>query len=158
MEADDLWVESYQGEVLGHVLFSWLAEREADPLRRRALEALALMEGATRELAEPVLERRGVGPGDTEATVALGTSMAEGAAELPWTEFLGYFQPEISQFLAKYRRLVALSEDDEERVVAETYVAHEQALETFLRRSLGQEHGDPLEPILALPHVAAKLP
>ena len=35
-----------------------------------------------------------------------GTALTESAAELPWTEFLGAFQPEVSEFLAKYRRLV----------------------------------------------------
>jgi hypothetical protein len=155
MEADELWVESYQGEVLGEVVFSLMAERADDPERRRALRALALLERSTKELAEPLLERRGVDPGDTGTTEVEASRLADTAAELPWPEFLGFFQPEVSEFLAKYRRLVALSRDDYEREVAEAYVAHEEALETFLRRSLGEEPGDPVEAILALPHVAA---
>jgi hypothetical protein len=155
VEIDDLWVESYQGEVLGEVLFTLLAERQGDSDRRRALQALALLERTTKELAEPVLERRGVDPGDPETTVAEAAAMADGVTELPWTEFLGYFQPEISKFLDKYRRLVVLADDAYEREVAQAYVAHEEALETFLRRSLGEEDGDPLEAIFALPHVAA---
>ena len=39
--------------------------------------------------------------------------------------------------------------------IAEAYVAHEEALAAFARRVLGQEAGEPLEQILALPHVAA---
>ncbi len=32
-------------------------------------------------------------------------------------------------------------------------LAHEQALESFVRRALGEQEGDPLEAILALHHV-----
>jgi hypothetical protein len=158
VEADDLWVDSYQGEVLGGVLFTLLAERQSDPDRRRALRALALLERTTKELAQPVLERREIDTGNTNATVADAAAMADGVTELPWTEFLGYFQPEISKFLDKYRRFVLLASDEYEQEVAEAYVAHEEALETFLRRSLGEEDGDPLEAIFALPHVAAASP
>jgi hypothetical protein len=158
MEADELWVESYQGEILGEVVFSLMAERAGDPLRRQALQALALLESSTRQMAEPLLKRRGIDPGGTEATVSEATAMASTAADLPWTEFLGFFQPEVSEFLAKYRRLVVLARDEYEREVAEAYVAHEEALETFLRRSLGEEPGDPLEAILTVPHVAAAKP
>ena len=97
MSADELWVEVYQGEVLGEALFGLLTEREQDPARRRQLETLVVLERSTKELAE----------------------------------------------------------DDSEREVAETYVAHERALASFARRVLGQEPGEPLEPILSLPHVAA---
>ena len=80
--------------------------------------------------------------------------MAEGVAGLPWDEFLGAFAPVTAQFLAKYRRLVDLATDDNERQVAEAYVAHELALMAFVTRSLADEPDDPLQPILALPHVA----
>ncbi len=76
-------------------------------------------------------------------------------AGLTWEQFLGSFEPVISQFLEKYRQLVELAGDDAERAVAEAYVAHELALAAFARRSLGEESGEPLEDILALPHVAA---
>ena len=45
--------------------------------------------------------------------------------------------------------------DARERAIAEAYVAHEEALAAWARRSLGEEAGEPLELILALPHVAA---
>ena len=38
MSAHDLWVESYQGEILGETLFGLLAEREEDDGRRHQLE------------------------------------------------------------------------------------------------------------------------
>jgi hypothetical protein len=82
---------------------------------------------------------------------------AEALAGTSWEEFLGSFEPVISQFLAKYRQLVRLADDDTERKIAEAYVAHELALASFVRRSLGHEPGEPLAEILALPHVAAAL-
>jgi hypothetical protein len=54
----------------------------------------------------------------------------------------------------KYRQLVELVDNDEDRAVAEAYVEHELALVAWARRALGQEDGEPLEPIFSLPHVA----
>jgi hypothetical protein len=155
--ASDLWVESYQGEVLGESLFARLAERERDPDHRHQLEMLTVLERATKELAEPVLERRGQDWGDTAGSQATAAQFADGLAGTSWDEFLGSFEPVISEFLAKYRQLTELAETETERRVAEAYVAHELALATFVRRGLGLEPGEPLAEILALPHVAAQL-
>jgi len=155
MRADELWVESYQGEVLGETLFGVLAEREADPERRSQLVVLTRLERSTKELAEPVFEWRSLDRGDTAATVAEATDLADVVGPMTWPEFLGSFEPVTSQFLAKYRELVGLASDDRERAIAEAYVAHEEALAAWARRSLGQEVGEPLQLILALPHVAA---
>lgn len=156
VRAEQLWVESYQGEVLGEALFGLLASRQQDPVRRRQLEVLTVLERATKELAEPVLAARGLTGGDTEATVASATTMADAAARLSWEQLLGSIEPVTVQFLSKYKELVTLSEGAE-RSVAEAYVAHERALASFARRCLGEEEGEPLERILALPHVAAAL-
>lgn len=155
MERSELWVESYQGEVLGEALFGLMADREAEPERRRQLEALTLLERATKELAEPVFDRESLDRGDTEKTLADATELADGVARMTWREFLASIPPVTATFLAKYRRLVDLATDEQERKIAEAYVAHEQALAAFARRCLGEESGDPLEQILALPHVAA---
>jgi hypothetical protein len=114
-----------------------------------------LLERTTKELAEPVFERRGLDRGDTGQTLADATEMADAVAGMSWQEFLSSIPGATAVFLAKYRRLVDLATDDLERGIAEAYVAHEQALVLFARRALGEEPGDPLESILALPHVAA---
>ena len=157
MEADALWIESYKGEALGERLFGLLAERQIDATRRAQLEVLATLEGATKELAEPVLSQRALAPVDLEDTIADAEKFADAVADLTWEQFLGSFEPVISQFLDKYRRLVDLSTDETERAVAQAYVAHELALAAFIRRSLDEEPGEPLEEIRALPHVAAAL-
>lgn len=155
MSASDLWVESYQGEVLGEALFGSLAERETDPGRRRQLDVLTMLEKATKELALPVFERRRLDRGDTAATLATAAELAEAAAGISWEEFLGSFDGITTQFLAKYRELVELAADDAERQIAQAYVAHEEALAAFARRELGSEPGEPLALILALPHLAS---
>ena len=155
MSAADLWVDAYQGEVLGEALFGALVSRQSDPERGHQLEVLTMLERATKELAEPVLERRGLPRGDSASSIEMGRELAAGVADVPWDDFLRSFEPVTSQFLAKYRRLVELAVDETELAVAHAYVDHEQALMVFVRRALGEEPGEPLEPILTLPHVAA---
>ena len=154
MRADELWVEAYQGEVLGEALFAALAERETDPERRRQLEVMTLLERATKELAEPVLGRLGIDRGDSEATRESARQLAETVSAMAWEDLLRSFEPVTSQYVATYRQLAERATDDEERALAETYIAHEHALLSFARRTLGEESGDPFEPILSLPHVA----
>lgn len=151
----ELWTESYQGEVLGETFFGWLAAHEYDEERRHQLEVLTLLERATKELAEPVMDRLGFDRGDTDATAAGAVTIAKRSAEGTWEATLEGTEAVAAEFLDKYRRLVELAEESFEREVALAYVAHEEALIAFARRALGKEEGDPLAEILALPHVAA---
>lgn len=156
MRAAELWAESYQGEVLGETIFALLAEQQDDPEHRRHLELLAVLERSTKELADPVFDRNGFDRGDTAASVAAATEAATGAAQLSWTDLLASIEPIAEGFLVKYRELVTLVDNDDDRAVAEAYVAHELALVEFARRALRGDD-DAAEPVLALPHVAAAL-
>jgi hypothetical protein len=155
MSAEELWVESYQGEVLGEALFAAMAEREADPDRRHQLEVLTRLERTTKDLAEPVFHARGLDRGDTAASLATAAALGDALADTSWEEFLAGLGPVTTEFLAKYHQLVDGARDELERRVAQAYVAHEEALAAFGRRALGQEAGEPLELILELPHVVA---
>jgi hypothetical protein len=155
MDVATLWTEAYQGEVFGEAIFGGLAAREADPAHRRALEVLTALERSTKHLAEPLLARRGYEPGDTEASLQSGAAAVAALEAISWEAFVGSITPVADEFLAKYRRIVELTDDPADLEVAEAYVAHELALAAFARRELGQEEGDPLAPILALPHVSA---
>jgi hypothetical protein len=155
MGADELWVESYQGEVIGEVWFGLLAERQDDPVRRHHLEVLTLLERATKELAEPVFDWRALDRGDTATSIASAKALADADAGMTWDQFLELLVSLTTDFLVKYRQLVELTGDERERRIAEAYVAHEEAIATFARRSLELEDGEPLEAILALPHVTA---
>jgi hypothetical protein len=153
MGAHELWIDSYQGEVLGEAFFGWMADHEVDPVHKQQLEVLTRLERATKELAEPVFDRRGFDRGDSEASVAGGREFAAAAADSPWEDVMAAILPITDVFLAKYHELVELAADDVERDIALSYVAHEEALASFARRSLGQEDGEPLQRILALPHM-----
>jgi len=151
----ELWVESYQGEVLGEALFGLMAESQEQLDRRHQLEVLTLLERATKELADPVFADGTLDHGDTEASLVTARALADALAEMSWEDFLRSFEAITDEFLAKYRQLVELAVDNHERQIAEVYVEHELALAAFARRALGDEPGDPLVMILALPHVAA---
>jgi hypothetical protein len=155
MRADELWVESYQGEVLGEALFGLLAERQEDPIRRHQLEVLTLLEQATKVLAEPVLDGRQLDSGDSSESLSAAKAFADALGSMTWEDFAASILPVTAEFLGKYHQLVALAADSAELDVARAYVAHEEALATFARRASGQESGDPLEAVLALPHVVS---
>jgi hypothetical protein len=157
MNADalTLWRESYQGEVLGETLFGTLAAHEQDEERRHQLEVLTVLETATKDIAEPLFDRPGMDRGDLEMTVSAAKQFAEGAMASKWEDFAGAVLAATGTFLEKYHALVDQASDDEERQIAEAYVAHEEALATWARRAMGTEPGDALEEILALPHVIA---
>jgi hypothetical protein len=157
MDTKRLWVEAYQGEVLGETLFGYLAERDPDPERRRKLEVMTALERATKELAEPLFERHGWDRGDARATAEAVLAGAPQVAEMPWEDFIRSIPPVADTYLVKYRQLVAEVDDPQDRAVAEAYVDHELALVAFARRELGEEEGDVLAPIMSLPHVAASV-
>ena len=153
--AEELWVESYQGEVFGETFFGLLADRESDSGHRHQLEVLTRLERETKLLAEPVFDRNGFDRRDSAASTATAVELAGAFGSLTWDDLLGSIGPITDQFLAKYRELVGLCDDAADRSVAEAYVAHEEAIAALARRGLGQEHGDPVELILALPHFRA---
>lgn len=154
MGAPELWIDSYQGEVFGEAVFAGLAEHEGDPERRHQLEVLTRLERRTKELAERVLARRGLDRGDSAASLASARRTAEAVPRMSWDEFMQGILVFTVESLEKYHQLVELAPDDVERAIAEAYVAHEEALAAYARRSLGQEAGEPLELILALPHLS----
>lgn len=159
MAADiaELWLESYQGEVLGERLFQAVSEVQGDCARRHECEVLALLERATREIAEAVFDRFGMDRGDLDTVVAQADLFAEGARAAAWPDFADAILAATGTYLEKYRGIVSLARDDAERQVGEAYIAHEEALATWARRATGSEDGDPLEEVLALPHVIAAM-
>ncbi|MFZ0668512.1 MAG: hypothetical protein WAM97_22370 [Acidimicrobiales bacterium] len=157
MTRSELWIESYQGEVLGEAVFGTMAEWQQDPERRRQLEVLTLLERSTKELADPVFESGELERGDTAATLDAAGQLAAALREVSWEDFIGGILPLTEEFLVKYRELVQLADRVEERAIAEAYVEHELALAAYARRALGREPGDPLELVLALAHVKAAL-
>src|SRR5581483_1555697 len=104
MDADELWLEAYEGEALGEGLFRTLAQRATSPTEKAQLEALTLLEQATKELAAPVLERRGLPRRDAEQVEA-GAKLADAAASMGLDGLLRSLPAATAKYQALYGQL-----------------------------------------------------
>jgi hypothetical protein len=151
-DVESLLVKAYQGEVSGEVLFGIIAERSQDPERKRKFETLTQLEARTRQACLPAMVRHGLPTEPDPDTVANAKVMADVATAMTWEELLSSFAPITTQFVALYRRIGEISEED--RATSELLVDHEHALLTFAERELRGETENSLEPIESLPHMA----
>ena len=150
-DAATLWREAFEGEVLGEALFRTMAERTDDADRRAKIDVLRRLEGSTRDLLRPVLERLGIPTDGEAAAAATGAGFAESAVTQPWEDLLRGIPGTTAKYAAMYRELRGLV-GEEEHPVVDALIAHEEALCAFAERELAGED-DPAGPILALPHV-----
>jgi len=153
--ADDsveaLWIKSYQGEILGEVLFGRIADQQGDPDRKHKMEMLALLERRTKEAIVPALERAGISTDADPETLQSAEALAEVSAALDWSDIVGSIEPITLQYLEMYTRIGQL--DPTEQAAADLLVAHEKALREFGRRESAGDGTRSLQAIEALPHV-----
>ncbi len=147
-EAVDLWVKSYQGEVLGEAYFGHMAEHTEDPVHKAKLEVLTTLERCTKELLAPSMERLGI---STVPDPAILDNVAKGT-NFDYPGMIKGLPGVTGQYLAYYARLRTLVEPRDGSVV-DLLIAHEMALELFARREAAGEVDGSLEPIKALSHV-----
>jgi hypothetical protein len=154
---DDLLIEAYQGEVLGEALFAALAERCAhdEPDRRAKLDVLTRLERCTKDAMRPALERRGVDTTPDADVLATAATFADTAAAMPWHDLLASFEPTTTKYVAVYEALGAAGGDP---ALVDLLLRHERALGEFARRELRGDTETSTQPILGLPHVAARPP
>jgi hypothetical protein len=148
-EAVRLWVESYQGEVLGEAYFAGMVERVTDPAVREKIEMLRCLERSTKELLEPVIRRLGVPAEPDEAMLNAAGNVTDDVEYLP---MLKAFVAAAAEYLGRYTRLRSLVEPPDAPIV-DQLIAHELAFELFARRELAGENDNSTEPIRALSHV-----
>lgn len=147
-EAVRLWVESYQGEVLGELYFAHVAKRFTDPAQRAKIDLLTCLERSTKELLEPVIKRLGVDAEPDQATV----DAVRNVTDVEYLPMLESFVGAAAQYLPRYARLRLLVEPSDASIV-DQLIAHELAFELFARRELAGENETSTEPIHALSHV-----
>src|ERR1700739_428061 len=112
-EAIRLWVESYQGEVLGEAYFAGMAERITDPALRTKIDLLTCLERSTKELLEPVIRRLGVAAEpDQEMVDAAGK-----VTDVEYLPMLETFIGAAADSLGRYTRLRALVEPSDASIV-----------------------------------------
>ena len=148
-EAVDLWVKSYQGEVLGEVYFSRMSEMAVDPTEKSKLQALACLERCTKELLMPSMDRLGISTATDPATVEVVAALS---TEYDYEGMVRSLPAVASEYLGYYRQLRALV-DEQDAGAVNLLIAHEMALELFARRECAGETESSLDPIRALPHV-----
>jgi hypothetical protein len=147
-EAVRLWVESYQGEVLGEAYFAGMAGRITDPVLRAKIDLLTCLERSTKELLEPVIRRLGVAAEPDQAMVDAAGSVTD----VQYLPMLKSFVGAAAEYLGRYTRLRSLVEPSDAPIV-DQLIAHELAFELFARRELAGENDTSTEPIRALSHV-----
>lgn len=147
-EAVRLWVESYQGEVLGEAYFAGMAERNTDPALREKINLLRCLERSTKELLEPVIRRLGI-PAEPDAAML---DAAGNVTDVEYLPMLKNFVGAAAEYLGRYTRLRSLVERSDASIV-DRLIAHELAFELFARRELAGETDTSTEPIRALSHV-----
>ena len=147
-EAVRLWVESYQGEVLGEAYFAGMAERITDPELRKKIDLLTCLERSTKELLEPVIKRLGI-PAEPDQAML---DAAGNVTDVEYLPMLTTFVAAAADYLGRYTRLRSLVEPSDASIV-DQLIAHELAFELFARRELAGENESSTEPIRALSHV-----
>jgi len=147
-DVDDLLRQAYEGEVLGEAFFGRLQELNDDADQKAKLDVLRRLEASTKELLQPVVERRAVAV-DNEAPARSGAQFADGAATLSWHDLMVSLPEGTAQYADLYERMRVPLGDDE---LVDQLLAHEAALAEFSRREADGVEGS-VEPILALPHV-----
>lgn len=147
-EAVRLWVESYQGEVLGEAYFAGMAERNTDPALREKIDMLRCLERCTKELLEPVIGRLGIPAEPDKAMIDAAGSVTD----VDYLPMLTSFVGAAAEYLGRYTRLRSLVQPSDASIV-DQLIAHELAFELFARRELAGENDTSTEPIRALSHV-----
>jgi len=153
--ADDgiekLWVQAYQGEVLGEALFAGIADRIPDAEHARKMRVLATLELLTKEAVAPALDRAGISTVPDPEMLGLAEALVPDSVSQAWDEVMRSLEAITGQFIPLYRRIAEL--DPTERQAADLLVAHEAALRDFARAELAGEGATSLEPINALAHM-----
>jgi hypothetical protein len=152
---EKLWIQAYQGEVLGEILFDRLAAilgDRAEPEHAAGMRVLATLERRTKEEVVPALTRAGIPTAPDQEQVDLAEALAEGSAQTSWEDLMSATVAITGQFIPLYQRIGELNPS--ELAVAELLVAHEEALRQFAEAELAGNASSSLDPVRALPHMA----
>jgi len=147
---EKLWIQAYQGEVLGEALFARIADQLEDPGRAEKLRVLSTLERRTKEAIAPALTRAGLSTEPDPKMFTLADKFAQG---LTWEDFLAATGPITAQYIPLYRRIGEL--DPSEQEASDLLVAHEAALRSFAQAELAGDTTSSLDDIKALAHMTS---
>ena len=145
---DKLWIQAYQGEVLGEALFTRIANQLDDSGRADKIRTLSKLERRTKEAIAPALTRAGLSVEPDPEMLTLADTLAQGVT---WEDFLAATGPITAQFIPLYQRIGEL--DPSEQESSDLLVAHEAALRAFAVAELAGDTTTSLDHINALAHM-----
>ncbi len=102
---EKLWVQAYQGEVLGEALFAGIADRVEDPEHAHKMRVLATLELRTKEAVAPALERAGISTAPDPEMLGLAEALAPDSATKAWEEIMRSLEAITGQFIPLYERI-----------------------------------------------------
>jgi hypothetical protein len=148
---EKLWVQAYQGEVLGEAFFAGVADRLDDAEPARKMRVLATLEQRTKDAVAPALQRAGLPTEPDPEMLSLAEALVADTANTTWEGLLSSVVSVTEQFIPLYRRIGELQ--PAEREVADLLVAHELALRDFASAEIAGDRTTSLDPVQALPHM-----
>ena len=117
---EKLWVQAYQGEVLGEQLFERVAaqlDEDGEAAHAAKVRVLATLELRTKEAIAPALVRAGISTTPDPEMLSLAAALASGTREITWEQFMDSIVNVTGQYLPLYVRIGEL--DPTERAAAE---------------------------------------
>ena len=148
---EKLWVQAYQGEVLGEAFFAGVADHLDDAEPARKMRVLATLEQRTKDAVAPALARAGLPTEPDPEMLSLAEALVADTAGSTWEGLLSSVVSVTEQFIPLYRRIGELHPAESE--TADLLVAHELALRDFARAEIAGETTTSLDPVHALAHM-----
>jgi len=151
---EKLWVQAYQGEVLGEELFERVAaqlDEDGEPEHAAKVRVLARLELRTKEAIAPALARAGISTEPDSEMLSLAAALAAGTRDITWEQLMDSIENVTGQYIPLYARIGEL--DPTERAAAELLVAHEEALRDFGRAERAGNAATSLYQVNALSHM-----
>ena len=115
---DALWVQAYQGEVLGEVLFRRLAvilDDRSETDHAGSMRVLETLERRTKEAVAPALTRAGIPTAPDQEQLDLAAALAEGSADVAWEDLMTATVAITGQFIPLYQRIGELNPSERRR-------------------------------------------
>lgn len=126
------FLEMYQGELVGEAFFSELTKRYEDPDQRYKLATLLQLETETAARLRPAVLELGLELSYLDEYRRMCEQFLEACEGMDWDRFMVFFEEAVAPFVERYAE-IAKTAPPEFRDLAQSMVAHEQAIQTFAR-------------------------
>ncbi|MEO1043366.1 MAG: hypothetical protein AAFX52_13875 [Pseudomonadota bacterium] len=144
-------IDIYRGEQEGEAIFDTILKKAADDKQRYVLGSLLQFETEGKARLRPLLSQLGISAAEDDKAKAEAASLADSMGHLSWNDQFTTMAKGIeSTFLAKYRELATLvneEEDAEAFALAKFMGDHEEAV-MLACANLAAGSADPIAPVV----------